>query len=292
MSEDKDVQDAVSLVEAITTVDPMKVPAALRTKSPLDAALAYRNGRPDAPTGNRYHDSQELLTHPSPTLDPRVITGLPGYDDGTKNYVATSVAALEGLQKAMAMVIEARQAAGTDPELNDGGQALKVAEFAYPTFEAATRKVDAAYTTMQQQIELLRAHLRQPVTTGATSPFAAETRRLLQSMSDEGRIKFLNEAIARQDKVGLSAVLGAPYYLSGITAGVQESFTQRFNEMSDPTASKRLAFFEQVVEHVGRAGQVFNAARENAIGTRFATIQMLREQRERARRPFKPAGAA
>lgn len=284
-----DVNDSLNtnhLVNALTSGDPMQVPGALLQRSPLDQSLMRRNDRPQAPMGNRYADADELLTRPSPSLDPRVITALPGYDDDTKGVVAGAVAALEGLQTAMSEVIAARSGVVMDPTLNEAAQVLKVSDFAQSKFDKATARYDAAYKALHAASEVFEAEFRKPVAYAATGQFTAEVRAYARSLPTGERLQFLNEALERKDVIALGAVLGAPHYLSGVSPQLQEAMIERYNRQRDPVAFKRLEFVREVLERVRRAGTAFTAGREGAIGTRYSTVHKLRAQQALASRAF------
>jgi hypothetical protein len=188
----------------------MKVPAALLPRSPLDQSFMRRNVRPETPMGNRYSDADELLTRPSPSFDPRVITAMDGYNDETKGLVSGIVAAVEGLQSAVTEVIAAREGVALDPTLNEAAQVLKVADFSQRVFDKATARFDAAYKALHTAGEVFEAELRKPVAYAATGAFTAEVRAHVRSLSSDERMRFLTEAVDRKDMVALGAVLGAP----------------------------------------------------------------------------------
>jgi hypothetical protein len=266
--------------------DPMKVAAATRTHSRLDDALSWRNGRPTAPQGNKFADAETQVTLPTPSTDPGAITGLAGYDDDTRGAVAGVVNALGDLHKAQAQVIAARDAARSDVTLTDAAAALKVAAFADKVCEPATRKLDTAYKALEQSALQLEGDLKKSVGYAATGSFTAEIRAHVKGMSSSQRMQFLSEAVSRGDVVALGAVLGAPPYLSGLSAEIQAATLERHNLQRDPTGAKRLAFMRLAMEKVRMAGTAFLASREGLVGSRNATVRRLQEQQANAARPF------
>ena len=61
-------------------------------------------------------------------------------------------------------------------------------------------------------------------------PIAQEIRAFAKAMTAGERRKFLTDSIASNDKAALSALLGGPHYLSGLTLLEKEQFTRLHRE--------------------------------------------------------------
>jgi hypothetical protein len=267
-------------------------PRSLNLRSLLDQALDRKNNRPIIPVGNKFADVPDELSRASISTDPGIVTGLPGYDDDTQGLVAGIVEALKALHGAQDQIIAAREAARSDPTLNDAAQVLKVAAFAEGVSDRATRRMDAAYAALVQTEKSLDAELRRPVASAATGPFTSEVRAHVKGLSNQMRLQFVQDAIARGDALALGAVLGAPPYLSGLTQEFQAAMLEQHNMKRDPLVHKRLTFVRSVLEKARQAGSAYLGARESIIGTRYSTIQVLKEQQQNAAARFAAAGAA
>jgi hypothetical protein len=89
------------------------------------------------------------------------------------------------------------------------------------------------------------------------------------------------QAINDGDAAAIGACLGAPHYLSGITAEASKALTERANTVREPRVAAQLKLFEHTSEKLVAAASVFMRSTDNMIGAQERTIRMLRNKRER-----------
>lgn len=117
--------------------------------SPLGQAI---EGRPfgHPPRAERPPVWVDQLARVGLDYDPGNITQRPEYE-AHAGYVAEAVGALQAMQDALTVVIDAREKVKRDPTLTPAAQVLAVADFSDGKFSAATRRVDAAMKAMCQR---------------------------------------------------------------------------------------------------------------------------------------------
>lgn len=253
--------------------------------SPLDAALRRPNARP-APTAPSLRMSEQLIA-PSPTLDPKGIAAIPGYDDATKPYVAIAETAMSEMHEAIAAVIAAREASRRRPDWTEAAAIMAVANHAAALQDRATRVADKVLAQLTTTINGLESMLQGPMESNATSsPVAAEIRAHVKSLSSEGRYAFMMQAVNKKDTRTLGAVLGAPSYLSGLTDDMSATFTRQYNSVKSPEVVQRLDVMKAARAKVEAAGSVFIASAEKAMGARWETANKLKAARASAEQAF------
>ena len=71
------------------------------------------------------------------------------------------------------------------------------------------------------------------------------------------RDKLMNEAMAAGDHTTLTAILGAPAYLSGMSPELHATYLRHYNEQRDPQSAKRLKVLKQAVALMQAKSQTF-----------------------------------
>lgn len=218
----------------------------------------------------------------TPSLHPGVIENLPNYAE-MAGYVACAHDAFKTAYTALVSIHTARKSATKDPTLNDAGRILKVASFAEKKLGAITKAFDNANKRLSDGIQYIEDQLTTPLKQSASSTFMnSEIRahfKALKPAGDDGRRGRLNDALAANDQQTLTAVLGAPAYLSGLTEAERAYYTRRYHEANNPELAKRLA-----IMHAARAlleergGLVFREV-EKAIGADWGTVRRYKEQK-------------
>ncbi len=122
------------------------------------------------------------------------------------------------------------------------GREVDLAEAATTSFERVARVVDARLATLRKTREELARRVESALaepslasTTGAA--IASETRSFLRSLDPGKRTTTLADAVTSGDKGTVAAVLGAPLFLSGLTAeqgaALREQAARRFAPRDD-----------------------------------------------------------
>lgn len=77
-------------------------------------------------------------------------------------------------------------------------------------------------------------------------------------------------------------MLGAPPYLSGLTADFQKTYTRMWHERMNPQASARLKVIRGAKSHIEKAGALVVEQVEKAMGAKWATVNELRQGNDKA----------
>lgn len=212
---------------------------------------------------------------PPPGLDPRNVHALDGYE-GNEGYVASAEQVFSFIHGGVQRLADARSQARKNPAWPEAAQILNVAGAAEKLQTAATLKIDTARKNLTDGIKGIEDMLNGPLAEKAASPVNAEIRAHFKSLPDAKRMVALNEAVKAKDLVTLTAVLGAPAYLSGLSPEVQKHATRSYREATQPDIAKRLRVMNAALELLDqRAGLVFNEI-EKAMGARWDVVKKLR----------------
>lgn len=222
----------------------------------------------------------ETMTRPPLAYQSANVTKLEQFEEHGA-AVAPAVTALDAMHAALASVIDARAKSDRDPELGaESARVLKVADYADKLSTSATRSYDAANAHLQSQIKSVQTELNQAVTTGTHTALAGEIRA--HAKSHKSPMQFVSELIASGDAQSVSAVLGAPPYLSGLTEQMRAALTTQWNAKRNPSLTAKLALLEAASERLDRAGVAFFPNVEKAMGVRYDVVKRLRDAKSAA----------
>lgn len=228
----------------------------------------------------------EISFNVSPTLHPKTVESIPGYQQHS-GYLSSVHDAFGTAYQELEAIHKARQSARKNPTLNEAARTIKVADFAAKKQDAITKKFDAAMRHLSDAIKHTEESLTNPLVTGAAHPaLNAEIRAHVKALPRGERITFIREAQEKGDVKTLTAVLGAPAYLSGITEVEQAAYTRRYHESRNPEAAARLEAMQAGMKLLEQAaGLVFKEV-EKAIGADWGKVQRLKQARDEAERAF------
>lgn len=273
--------DLAHAVEEVTRgqLDMALSDAVASLASPLDQSLRRANPR-QRHSGPGLFDV-EAMTIPNMAFSPEQITSLPEFDDLDGYGVQLAVDALKVLQDVVKNIITAREAYRGDVTLTEPAQVLAVDDVHGRLMPTATKRLDAAATTIGKAIEMHEEELRKGFT--SSGPFASEIRAHCKSLSTGERMQFLNAAIGASDMVTLGACLGAPSYLSGLDPKMATTLTERANHVRSPLTAQRLSLLRGAQAKLEAAGGIALTSYEELVGARESTIRHLRERRQKTR---------
>jgi hypothetical protein len=97
---------------------------------------------------------------------------------------------------------------------------------------------------------------------------------------------FIRRAIVQGDEVTVSSVLGAPPYLSGLTAEFQKIYTRMWHEKANPLAAKRIRAMQGALDLLGTNAPLITKELERAIGVPPFKVKQYREAKARADKAF------
>lgn len=234
----------------------------------------------------------------TPSFQSANVRALPQYDADTAPVFAPVESAFDLALQTCISIHEAREAAKNDLTLTENARLVAVADFADKVTERATRAFDYANTALTNNIAALEKALAEPVQSKAAQTIAVEIRAYVKGLKAEGGsiLDFVRRAIDAGDHDTVSAVLGAPAYLSGMTPENQAVMLRMYHAKANPQTAKRLVAAQAAQEYLQRNGGLFMGQVEKAIGGDYRKIQMLRKGANARTKAFaegqalKPAG--
>lgn len=228
----------------------------------------------------------DVNTSVTPSIHPSNITSLDGYDETTADAVADVVSAFETAYEGLTNIHLARQAAKQNPALTEAAQILVVADYAEKHFKKIAAQLDVANARMQKSIADGERQLSQPLESGAIGGYTAEIRAHMKGLKQTERVAFMNDAIRAGDSKTLSAVLGAPHFLSGLSSVERDMLTRTFHERANPTLAKRLALMKAAQTLMGERGGLVFDEMDKAIGATSKRVASLRAARAKAEKAY------
>jgi hypothetical protein len=225
-------------------------------------------------------------TNVTPSLHPQVVASLEEFTEETRGHLEQVVQSFLFAYEGIARVHSGREAIKSDPTLTEAAQVLRVADAADKVFKDAAAKFDKATANMQGGIKMLVAELTTPVVSRASHVISTEIRAHVKALGGAKGVDFVRAAIERGDADSVSAVLGAPSYLSGITPEAQSVLLRMWNEKSNPAAAKRLRAMEKALELLSNNAPKLHVELQKAIGVPPHEVQQYRAAKARTDKAF------
>lgn len=235
--------------------------------------------------------SDNVSTLVTPSLHPDNVKEIDGYDEQTALVLGPTVTAFDTAYQAVIAVHHAREAARTNPTWNEAQQVIHTDDLARRKLDQVTRAFDAELSRLGKAVAHLEAELTAPLVAKAADGIARDIRAHVKAMTTEQRHKFVQEALDSGDEVTMSSLLGAPSYLSGLTADFQQTYTRLWREKVAPDMAKRLKAMQGAKTMIEtRAGLVFPELTK-AVGAPPHKAKRLREAKTAAEKHFVMQGA-
>jgi len=230
--------------------------------------------------------SVSVDTRVTPSLHPRNIPEIEGYDDDTKVFLGPVETAFSGAYEGIRTVHDARAAAALNPTWNDAQKLIEVQGLADKVFARAAREFDSVNSALGRSISALEQELSAPVVAKAGLGIAAEIRAHVKGMETSERMAFIQSAIRRGDESTVSSVLGAPSYLSGIEDETREAYTRLWHERAAPMTAKKLTALKAAQDLIGKRSGLLFTELQKAVGMPAAKVKALRDAKSEAERAF------
>lgn len=206
---------------------------------------------------------------PTPSLDPRNIVAIEGYEEH-QALLGPVMRAFEVAHQGISDVFAAREAAASNPEWTPEAATIKTAEYAEKVEARSLKAWDSASNNLAKTISAYEAELCKPLETSnqtvTTVALAGEIRAHVKQLDASDRQKFMREAFAAKDVRTLQAVLSGPSFLSGLDMNAQDHFVRRFHEMQNPTMVSRLTVAKKAQELLDQRGGLIMTEVVRAIG--------------------------
>lgn len=222
----------------------------------------------------------------TPSLHPDNVKSIDGFDEQTAPYLAPTMTAFSAAYEGIRAVNEAREKAKTNPTWNEAMQIIHTDDFAQKHLARITKGFDVTRSNLEKGIAMLEQQLTTPIESKAAASISAEIRSYAKNLTTEERHKFLQHAIDSGDEKTVSAICGAPAYLSGLDANFQQLYVRFWNERTSPDLAQRLKAMKGaklMIEE--RAGLVFESM-TRAVGAPPHKAAALRKAKTEAEQAF------
>ncbi len=198
-------------------------------------------------------------------LHPDTFRSQVGVDDDTAPFIAPAVEAFESAYSYLGSIYAVREAAFSDPTLTPEAALLRTDDHAAGKLAAVTQRFDNTIARFTTTIKSLESDLSASVKELASKAVSGEVRAHMKASKD--RVKLMEQALAEKDDEVLSAVLGAPPMLSGLTRELHAVFLRAYNEQRKPETTKRLNALTAARTQLENKGGLVLSEMEKAVGT-------------------------
>ncbi|MCH4094669.1 MAG: hypothetical protein LKE96_10335 [Acetobacter peroxydans] len=200
------------------------------------------------------------------SLHPQTFSAIEGYDEQTAPYVSEAVFAFGKAYEGVRQIYAVRDAAAQNPTWNEAKQIIETDSRAEKIISGVARALDAANSDLSKKIEYIEEILTTPIQEKAAAAISQEIRAHAKGLTDGERMSFVQAAIKQGDEITVSAILGAPPYLSGLQAGMQEMLTRHWHKTASPELAIRLKVIQVAQAKLQEHGPLIFSEREKAVG--------------------------
>jgi hypothetical protein len=220
--------------------------------------------------------SEEVDTRVSPSLHPINVRELDGYDSETETLLGITEGAFAEAYQGLSEIHDARIKAAANPTWTEAQQLVQVDDFAQAQVKRITGRLDSAAANLETVVSGIEKELTTPVENSAGGLVSTEIRAHVKAMKDEERFGFVRAAIISDDKRTATAILGAPSYLSGLTAEMQEILTRMYHEHHQPLQAKRLKAAKGALALIAERKPLILREKEKGVGAPANKIAQMR----------------
>lgn len=218
----------------------------------------------------------------TPSLHPENVRQLDGYDDDTAGLLNGTLAAFTTAYEAIGAVWSAKDVVNQNHAWTEERRIIELSKHAERKFDAIAKAFDSTRAILVKQIAHFENELTQPVEAKAAAPVAKEIREHAKGLSTTERHAFVQQALRDGDATTLTALLGAPSYLSGITGDMQKLYVRQYRERLEPVKAKRVRALTAARDLIEQRGALVNAELEKAVGATPQKAASLRRAHQAA----------
>lgn len=215
------------------------------------------------------------------SFHPETFTALDGYDEDSAKFIGDAVSAFNDAYVTIGKVHDARAFADRNPTWTDEQRILEVSKAAAKQQDRLLRRMDVALASATKAAEHIERELSVPVESKASLGIAAEIRAHAKALKS-GQMDFVRGLIEAGDDLSVSAVLGGPSYLSGLTDDMRTVLTRMWHERQNPALVQRLTLLRATAEKIERDGPLVFREMEKAIGAKATRVQSIDRVNEAA----------
>lgn len=220
------------------------------------------------------------------SFHPETFSKLDGYDEDSAKFIGDAVSAFNDAYRTIAKVHDATDAGKRNGAWTDEQRILAVSKVAGKEQERLLRKLDAALANTTKAAEHIERELSVPVESKASLGISAEIRQHVKSLG-KGQMDFVRGLIEAGDDLSVSAVLGGPSYLSGLTDNMRTVLTRMWHERQNPALVQRLTLLRATAEKIERDGPLVFREMEKAVGAKASRVQSIDRANEAAQAALK-----
>jgi len=229
----------------------------------------------------------QVSTNVTPSLHPNNVKSLKGYNESTSPYLAPVVTIFDEIYQSVDAIYSARVKANRNGAWTEASKVLQLAQLGEKYQNRLLPRIDNVVGNLAKAITAIDGELSKPLEQQAgAGTVNGEIRAYAKSLEHKDRTRLLHQAIQDGDNKTAGAILGAPPYLSGLSAIQHEMYLRQFHEHRQPELANRLAAMsgaKALLEE--RAPMIFGQI-EKAVGASFDKVKRLREANSEAEAAF------
>lgn len=229
-------------------------------------------------------DQIKIDTSVTPSLHPQNVQALADYDSDTRGELGQVETAFSEAYEGIAKVHVARDLARNNPSWTEAAQIVATQDLADKVYERAAARFDKASASMKAGIALLEKDLTGPVAARAAHTISVEIRNYVRGLKAEGgsAMDFVRKAIESGDHDSVSAVLGAPAYLSGLAPEAHAVLLRMYHAKARPVVEKRQRAMKAALALMDERSGLLHKELEKAVGVKPHIAHGLRKAKTAA----------
>lgn len=229
------------------------------------------------PAGPQPHGAVgEPKFHPSPSLDPRQAELLSGYEEFPED-LAPVQRCLANAFNGLIAIDAARSKLRDDPSVTPAAAVVRLVAEAERKHEHIVSTFSKTEERLRNTERTLEKSLQAPVEQQAgLGTINDRIREHVSKLDATKRHKFMEDAFSKGDFKTLSAVCGAPGYLSGLEDAAHALYLRRLHEMQSPDVTRRLKSVRAAITLIERAVPIALSSVEKALGSSFKRAKNLK----------------
>ncbi|WP_334063387.1 hypothetical protein [Alteromonas genovensis] len=225
----------------------------------------------------------EINSKISPSLHPKNITAIDGYDDTTAGYVESAKVALELAYQSLDAVHCARTTLNENNAWSKEKKIFELAEFGEKNMDKVLPVFDRARTQLESGIQSVETAINESFVK-TTPALAQEIRTHIKTMDRAARSEFVRVLLSEKNFEVLTAIADAPAFLSGMGTQEHGHLKRQLQESVSPELVKRVKVMKSALTMLESRGALVHTETEKAIGARFDFIAKMRKTESATRR--------
>jgi len=228
----------------------------------------------------------KVSTRISPTLHPDNIKALDGYNELTSPYLQIVVTVFNEAYQSIEAIYVARDRANKNASWTPAQKILQLSELGDKYMNLLSQRFDGVHNNLARTITSIEETLSKRIEQQANTGLNGEIRTFVKSLEHGESAQMMRQAINDGDIKTLSAVLGAPHYLSGLSAIEHEKYLRDYHEAQNPELTSRLNVMSDAKKYIENHSTKVLTEIEKAVGADSAKVKQLRAAKTAAEEAF------